>query len=62
MLIEVTTFTLISVETPFIEEVNVSVTLMVCIPAVSSLALKVPVPLLSLLWDGRTALLSVLVK
>ena len=47
---------------PVIELVAVSVAVIVWLPAVFSVALKVPVPLVSVLLAGRTAWPSLLVK
>ena len=47
---------------PVIELVTVSVAVIVWLPAVLSVALKVPVPLVKVLLAGRTAAPSVLVK
>ena len=47
---------------PVIEEVTVSVLVIVCVPAVFSVALKVPVPLVNVEFAGSVALPSVLVK
>ena len=47
---------------PVMEDVVVSVAVIVWIPLVSSVAVKVPTPLVNVLFAGRLARRSVLVK
>jgi hypothetical protein len=54
--------TTIAFDVPVIEEVTVSVAVTVRLPAVFSVALNVPVPFVSVLFAGKLALASVLVK
>ena len=54
--------TLMPLLVPVIELVTVSVAVIVCVPEVFSVALKVPVPLLSVLLAGSDAVPSLLVK
>ena len=54
--------TLIALLVPVTEALAVSVALIVWLPEVLSVALKVPVPLTSVLFPGNTAWASLLVK
>ena len=54
--------TLIEFDVPVIEAVTVSVAVMVCAPAVFSVAENVPVPLVRVVFAGNTAAPSLLVK
>ena len=54
--------TVIVLLVPVIEEVTVSVAVIVWLPAVSSVAEKLPVPLVSVASAGNTAAPSLLVK
>lgn len=54
--------TVIAPVMPVIEAVTVSVAVTVCVPTVFSVTEKIPVPLMSVLFAGRTACPSVLVK
>jgi hypothetical protein len=51
-----------ALEVPVIEAFAVSMAVMVCVPAVFSVAENVPVPPLSVLSAGKTASVSLLVK
>jgi hypothetical protein len=54
--------TVIGPVSPLMESVTVSFAEMVCVPAVFSVALKVPIPAVSAAFAGRVALMSLLVK
>jgi len=54
--------TFIALDGPVIEGVTVSVAVMVWLPAVFSVAEKVPVPLVNVAFAGKVACASLLVK
>jgi hypothetical protein len=60
--VAVPALTTIAPEVPVIDEVTVSVAVMVWLPAIFSVAENVPVPFVSVVFAGSTAWLSVLVK
>jgi hypothetical protein len=62
LLLTTTLLTVMLFEAPVIDEVTKSVAVIVCEPAVFSVALNVPVPPVSVALAGTTAEPSVLVK